>query len=114
MSQIDSFIANAEKTEKKNKEIAEIDIENAFCRYATSRGCLALKLVELNKRGFPDRTILCKGGGIFFIEFKKRKGKLSAIQKVVRRNLESFGFEYYICDKIGQAEKILDREIEKT
>ena len=87
---------------------AEIDIEKPFVKYAKKNGCHALKLIFLNKKGFPDRTILCPQGRIFFIEFKKKGKKQSPVQKLVMELLKSLGFEYYVCDEKGQAEDILD------
>lgn len=109
MSNIE-FLKRASKTVSKREELKEIDIEEEYCKHAKKRRCLALKLIILNKRGFPDRTTLCPGGRILFIEFKKNSSKkMSPIQIVVRRTIESFGFEYHLCDTIGQAEGILDR-----
>ena len=80
----------------------------AFCKHASGLGCKALKLILLNLRGFPDRTVLCPDGRVFFIEFKRAGGRQSPAQKAAERMLRGFGFEYYVCDKIGQAERILD------
>lgn len=105
---IKNFILRATKTTKKKLEIKEVDIEHAYCKYAKNRHCLALKLIFLNKRGFPDRTTLCPRGKILFIEFK-RKGKIPTANQIkLRAILERFGFEYHICDQIGQAESTLD------
>ena len=105
---VDKFISNASKTIHKQSEVKEVDIEQAYCSYAKKRRCIALKLILLLKKGFPDRTTLCHGGRILFIEFK-RKGKSSSPAQVkCRKLLESFGFEYHVCDKLGQAEQILD------
>lgn len=105
---VNDFINAATKRKAKRAEVKEIDIEKAFCKYADKLGCKALKLIFLNKKGFPDRTIICNGGRIFFIEFKREGKKPSPAQVIVRRMLESFGFEYYICDTKGQAESHLD------
>lgn len=105
---ISEFTKRAEKTIKKKKETTEISIEDAFVRYAKSKGCKALKLVFLVGRGFPDRTILCPGGKIFFIEFKRKGKKPTAHQLKVKKMLTDLGFHYSVCDTIGQAEKILD------
>ncbi len=103
------FLNRAKKRAVKKSEITEADIEGEFCKQAKKSGCSALKLIFLNKKGFPDRTVLCPGGKVFFIEFKKKGKKQSPIQKVVQKSLESFGFQYYVCDEIGQAEKHLNR-----
>jgi len=109
-----AFISKAEKTVKKKSETAEIDIEDTYVKYAKNKGCKAIKLIFLNRKGFPDRTTLCSGGRIFFIEFKKKNKRPSLAQAIVRRMLRSFGFEYYVCDQVGQAEKHLDRFLENT
>ncbi len=108
---INEFIQNASKRIKKQSEIKEISIEDKFVKYAKNNKCKAIKLILLNKRGFPDRTVLCPGGRIFFIEFK-RKGKiLKRTQSLIQIMLTSFGFKYYKCDKSGQAEQHLKQFI---
>ena len=105
----DQFILAANKRSKKKLEIPEIDIENAYCNHAKRKSCFALKLTFINKRGWPDRTTLCHGGRILFIEFKRKGKPQKATQKLVQRLLESYGFKYYVCDYIGQAETHLDK-----
>lgn len=102
------FLSRATKRQAKRAEITETDIEDDFCKYAKKLGCKALKLIFLNKRGFPDRTIICQGGRVFFIEFKRNGKKPTRTQILVRKMLESYGFEYYVCDVKGQAESHLD------
>lgn len=103
------FISRAEKTIAKKAEVVEIDVEDTYVNYAKNKKCKALKLVYLNKKGFPDRTTLCPEGRIFFIEFKRKGKKPTPLQIVVKKMLIGFGFKYYVCDKVGQAEKHLDR-----
>lgn len=101
------FLKKASKRQAKKLEIPEDDIEQHFVKFAKTRDCVAYKLIFLNRKGFPDRSVLCPGGRIFFIEFKK-KGKLqSPIQIKVMKALIKLGFEYHICDEIGQAETLL-------
>jgi hypothetical protein len=102
------FLQLATKRKNNNSVVSESEIENAFCKFAKSRGCSALKLIFLNKSGFPDRTVICPNGRVLFIEFKKKGKKLSAIQVVVKKMLESYNFSYYTCDEISHAESILD------
>jgi len=104
----EEFLSIGSKREAKKSEIAETDIEDHYCTHAKKRGCKAIKLILLRKRGFPDRTTLCPGARILFIEFKRKGKKPSPVQYRVRKLLVSFGFEYHVCDEIGQAEKILD------
>tara|TARA_R110000744_G_scaffold55770_6_gene117885 strand:- start:444 stop:782 length:339 start_codon:yes stop_codon:yes gene_type:complete len=105
---VSEFLSRANKTIIKKAEITEVDIEKTFVKYAKKKGCHALKLIFLNKKGFPDRTILCPQGRILFIEFKRKGKKQSPVQIIVMELLKSLGFDYYVCDAKGQAEKILD------
>jgi len=109
---IDKFLGNATKRKSKESEITEADIEQEFCKFAEKNKCKALKLIYLNKKGFPDRTVICPKGRVLFIEFKRLGKKQSPAQKLTQKLLESFGFEYYVCDKIGQAESILKEFLE--
>ena len=104
---VEKFLSNASKRIKKKSEVSETDIETTFVKNAKKKGCHALKLIFLNKKGFPDRTVLCPGGRILFIEFKKKDKKQSAIQIQVMKLLQGLGFEYHVCDEKGQAETIL-------
>lgn len=104
------FLKNAKRTISKNEEIEEIDIESDFCKYAKFKKCLAIKLVLLNLKGFPDRTVLCPNGKLFFIEFKKPKKKkpLSPLQIKWKNILENFGFTYHHCNDLEDAKTKLD------
>lgn len=109
----DEFLARASKTRKNRKQLDEKkDIEAPFCKYAKTKGCHPLKLILLRKKGFPDRTVLCPGGRLLFIEFKRPGETLMGPQIIVRRLLESLGFEYHVCDRPGMAEKLLDKFLE--
>lgn len=105
---IDNFLNKATKRKNKESEITEADIENNFCKFADRNKCKALKLIFLNKKGFPDRTVICPKGRVLFIEFKRKGKKQSPAQILVQNMLEGMGFEYYTCDEIGQAESILE------
>ena len=114
MSKTNDFLNAAKRTIKKKSEIKETDIEEKFCDYAKTKKCNALKLSLLRRRGFPDRTILCPGARIFFIEFKKKGEKLTPTQLPIQKMLIKFGFKYYKCDEIGQAESRLDEFLANT
>jgi hypothetical protein len=112
---VTDFLSRADKRVAKKAEIDEKkDIENPFVKYAKNRKCKALKLIFLSKKGFPDRTILCPNARIFFIEFKRKGKPPTPPQVACRKLLESFGFEYYICDEVGQAETILDEFLSRA
>ena len=107
MKTFDTFLKGAEKAIEKSKRIMEDDIEDAFCEYAKSEGCYPFKLALIGLRGFPDRTILCPGGRILFIEFKRKGKGLSPAQSVYKKIIVELGFKYFLCDEIGQAERKL-------
>lgn len=105
----EEFLKRATKTQVRRSKIDEKeDVEAPFVRYAKKKGCRAMKLLIFRRKGFPDRTVLCPGARVFFIEFKRPGKKPSPAQILVRRMLESLGFEYHVCDKPGQAEEILE------
>ena len=91
------------------KRVMEADIERAYVKFIKGTGCNALKLVLLNQRGFPDRTVLFNGK-VIFVEFKIKGGKLRPSQKAWELTLTKLGFKYFLCDEIGQAEKITIEE----
>lgn len=86
----------------------EADIENAFVKYAESKGCLALKLAITGRRGFPDRTVFCPNGRVLFIEFKKPGGKSTRGQDAMMCQLREFGFAALIIDSLEDAVDELD------
>lgn len=108
----EQFLKSANKRKKKSKEVAEVDIETPFVKFAKRSGCIAYKLIILGLRSFPDRTIFCPGGRVFFIEFKKKGKPLTEAQNKIKIRLNKLGFKYYVCDEIGQAEQILKKFLE--
>lgn len=88
----------------------EVKIEGEFVKKAALCGFLALKLRALTKVGFPDRTVLKRGGQVFFVEFKRPKETPSAPQRYWRRKLRRFGFRWYVCDSLDKIAEILDYE----
>lgn len=86
----------------------EKDIENDFVEYALQRGCRAWKLFWLNRKGFPDRTVLMPGGRVIFMEFKRRGNRQSPHQDKVQQILEGLGFDWYTPYTFQEAKDILD------
>ena len=103
-----AFKKRAAYLDKRSKQITETDIEQHFVDYATRKGCKTYKLIFLRRRGFPDRTVLCPGAKVMFIEFKRKGKTLSAQQKIIRKVLVGLGFQYHVADEIGIAEEALD------
>lgn len=90
----------------------EKELEDKFCQYAESKGCRALKLVLRSIRGFPDRTVICPGGRVFFVEFKFAWGKTTPQQDLWCGILRGFGFEVHVCRDLEEGQEILDLFLE--
>lgn len=103
------FLKAADKKAKREKTEKEISAEDAFVAYSLARKCKPLKLVILGKRGFPDRTVLCPGGRVMFIEFKRKGKKLAGNQSLIKLTLERLGFTYCMCDTLDEAKEALDK-----
>ena len=57
-------------------------------------GYLVLKIIRLNKNGFPD-LILLKNGITKFVEVKEGKDTLKPLQRLMILELRGKGFEAY-------------------
>ena len=74
-----------------------------------SIGGEALKLIELNKRGFPDRTILIDGR-IGFLELKRgnRKNKPDPLQAKKIEILNKLGFDADVANTPQRCIEFID------
>lgn len=93
----------------------ENDDEKAIVGYVRGLGGYALKLILLNKLGFPDRTILLPGGKIMFLEMKRLKKSQTRTyewQKVWGRRLQMLGFISVICYGYHEAKAAIDNLLE--
>lgn len=97
-----------------NQKKTEKPVED-YCRDSVrERGGLCLKLIIMGKRNFPDRTILCKPGKVFFIEFKAPDKDLRKSQAWFRRLLIRLGFTVYVAKTKKEVDDILDKEMESA
>jgi Holliday junction resolvase len=82
--------------------ILESKRQSKIINQLTKEGWLCIKLIKTSKNGIPD--LLCLRQGVaMFVEVKQPTGKLSELQKVKIKELESLGFECkiwtdYECD----------------
>ncbi len=51
----------------------------------------AYKFISPGNSGVPDRICILPGGKIYFVELKRPGGKLSKLQGIQQRRLESMG-----------------------
>lgn len=112
----EQFLKAAQRKKKREAVKVEKDAEERFVNLAKKFGCRAYKLVLLGLRGFPDRTVLCPGGRVFFIEFKRknRKFKEESIQGKYQKILTKLGFQYYVCYTFEEAENCLKEFLESS
>lgn len=105
----EEFLKKADKKLKREERVLEKDHEAEFVKYVKSNGCVAFKLIFLNQRGFPDRTVLFPKGKVAFFEFKRKGEKLRPTQVAVKNTLERFGFQYYVCYSCQDAKSHFER-----
>lgn len=87
--------------------LLEKDIEKKFCETAKAYKLYPVKMTDLSRKGAPDRMVLCNGGNVFFVEFK-RPGAEPSIQQIrYHEHLAEMGFNVYICDSLAEIENIL-------
>lgn len=76
----------------------EIDVETYLVERVEAHGGRCLKLVDMGRRGFPDRTVLWPNEAnevdprMHFIETKIRHGEVKPWQKRYHDDLEAMGF----------------------
>lgn len=85
----------------------EKEIEKQCVEYAVSFGIIGLKLVDVARKGFPDRSFLVPGGEIFLVEFKLPGEKPSAVQTIYHLTLENLGFKVFVVDCLEDFRSIL-------
>lgn len=95
----------------KKGEIMEKDIEKAFCKYAESKNCKAIKFVDPTTRGAPDRLVLLPKGKVLFIEFKTSTGRLSEHQVTYHKALNGLGLAVFICKSTQEAIDVLNSRL---
>lgn len=83
--------------------------ETKYCRWCAEEGVLQVKLY---KTGWPDREVLIGFQQAFFIEFKRKGQKPSAIQLWVHKLLREHGYNVYVCYSCEEAIEATRREIQ--
>jgi len=73
--------------------MTEQQIQSKKIKELEAQGYYVIKLTKTNKNGIPDLIAIPKGADVKFVEVKKPKGKLSALQEYRIKELESYGFK---------------------
>ena len=71
---------------------SESSYQKTLIKQFESEGYLVLKLIQVQKAGYPDLLLLKPNGEIRFVEVKAKKGRLSKIQKYRIDELKRLGF----------------------
>ena len=78
----------------------ESKIQNKIIKKLEKDGYLVLKIIKLNKNGYPDLLAL-KQNETMFIEVKQPSGKLSELQKVRIAELKEKGIIVKVWQDYG-------------
>ena len=76
---------------------SESSYQKTLIKQFESEGYLVLKLIQIQKAGYPDLLLLKPDGEIRFVEVKAKKGRLSKIQKYRIDELKDQGFTVEIA-----------------
>ena len=88
----------------------ESEIEACLVRMVRERGGLCYKWVSPGNPGVPDRIVITPAGRTIFVELKTQVGRLSAIQKWQRAQLEERGADIRVLRGMNQV-KTFVREL---
>jgi len=87
--------------------LLERHLETYFSAACKKRGLLTLKLNVRYARGWPDRIVPLKGGGVLWVELKRPGGKTSALQDKVHNDLQKFGHRVHVIDSKEGIDNVL-------
>lgn len=82
---------------KERNSVLESKIQSSWIKRYESLGYIVIRLLTTNKAGFPDIIVL-KDSKVFFVEFKRKTGKLSELQSLRISELQKTGFETKIIN----------------
>lgn len=83
---------------RKPKKVLERDIEGAFVKKARALGCMCRKLNGMGYASWPDQLVLCPGGAILFIEFKREGEELRPAQEELHEEALGIGHKWFWFD----------------
>lgn len=93
-----------------NKDPLEKDIEKKVCDYAKSLGILVYKFTSPSRRSVPDRMFILPGGGVFFIEFKRKGCEPTPGQEIEIEKLRKQGALVWVIDEVEKGKRWIRTE----
>lgn len=88
----------------------ESAIEAKLVRMVRDRGGLCYKFVSPGNPGVPDRIVITPAGRTIYVELKTEAGRLSALQKWQRSELERRGADIRVLKGLDQVKDFV-REV---
>ena len=85
----------------------EKDVEKILTKGIETLGGRCYKWVSPNANGVPDRIVLLPRGTVIFVELKDYRGRVSQVQKVQHRTIQSLGFQVYILNSKERVNEFL-------
>ena len=87
--------------------MTESEWTRKICKQMETLGALVIAIVgsRMQQSGLPDRMVIWKGV-VIFIEFKSEKGKLSALQTAIHKQMTSRGAHVYVARMPGIVEGV--------
>ncbi len=86
-------------------------LESRIVKKAKELGFLAYKFASPSNRGVSDRIFISPKGSILFVEFKSKKGKLTALQTKFQLELQTKGITTFIIRDIDMGIELLANEL---
>lgn len=90
------------------KNITEKDIEKKLRDGVRLMGGIAYKFVAPGNSGVPDRIVLLPNGVIYFVELKRRGGKLTELQRRQIGRIRNLGFDVRVLEGMDEVKGFLD------
>lgn len=94
--------------------ISESEIEKKVCQYAREKGFLVYKFISPGHFGVPDRLFLPPFGySAFFIEFKRKDGRLGTHQEREIKAIMSQGHPVFIIRSVEEGIRLINEMIQE-
>ena len=91
--------------------IREESVESYLVCRVKERGGEARKLVDLGRKGFPDRTCMFDNRHVFYVETKPPKGhEVYPWQARQHTKLRAMGYNVYVARTRGEVDRIMQLE----
>lgn len=80
-------------------------VEKRFVKLCKARGWMCLKFTSPGMAGVPDRIVLHGDGRVSFVELKRPGGKLSKLQRRVRKLFRKRGIHVHVIDTLEKVDR---------